>query len=41
MFRNLHLYYTEAVCNPFYTPGEPMTSKVFDKNVRSIMTGNV
>lgn len=40
MFRNLHIYYTDAVCNPFYTPGEPMTSKLFDKNVRTIMSGN-
>uniref|UniRef100_A0A0K8TNU8 Trafficking protein particle complex subunit 2-like protein n=1 Tax=Tabanus bromius TaxID=304241 RepID=A0A0K8TNU8_TABBR len=40
MFRNLHILYTDAVCNPFYTPGDPLTSKNFDKNVRNIMCGN-
>ncbi|CAD7078010.1 unnamed protein product [Hermetia illucens] len=41
MFRNLHILYTDAVCNPFYIPGEPLNSKKFDKSVRGIMTGNI
>uniref|UniRef100_U5EV47 Trafficking protein particle complex subunit 2-like protein n=1 Tax=Corethrella appendiculata TaxID=1370023 RepID=U5EV47_9DIPT len=39
MFRNLHNLYSDAVCNPFYIPGEQLTSKNFDKNVRSIING--
>ncbi|XP_033233730.1 trafficking protein particle complex subunit 2-like protein isoform X2 [Drosophila pseudoobscura] len=27
IFRNLHILYTDAVCNPFYIPGESLTSK--------------
>nr|SVE77342.1 EOG090X0HN8 [Daphnia lumholtzi]SVE77963.1 EOG090X0HN8 [Daphnia lumholtzi]SVE78592.1 EOG090X0HN8 [Daphnia lumholtzi] len=27
IFRKLHNAYTELVCNPFYTPGDPITSK--------------
>nr|CAG4641327.1 EOG090X0HN8 [Eulimnadia texana] len=27
MFRRLHAAYTESVCNPFYIPGEPISSK--------------
>lgn len=27
IFRNLHMLYTDAVCNPFYIPGEQLTSK--------------
>jgi len=27
IFRNLHLLYTDAICNPFYIPGESLTSK--------------
>lgn len=27
MFRNLHSLYTDAVCNPFYVPGEPLDSR--------------
>ncbi|XP_055320100.1 trafficking protein particle complex subunit 2-like protein [Sitodiplosis mosellana] len=41
MFRNLHSLYTDAVCNPFYVPGEPLESINFDKLVRQIMTGTV
>ncbi|XP_059614368.1 trafficking protein particle complex subunit 2-like protein [Phlebotomus argentipes] len=41
MFRNLHILYTDAICNPFYTPEEPLTSKAFDRSVRNIMSGNV
>ncbi|XP_058125975.1 trafficking protein particle complex subunit 2-like protein [Anopheles ziemanni] len=37
MFRNLHNLYTDAVCNPFYTPGEPLTSQSFDRAVRNII----
>ncbi|EAT36697.1 AAEL008223-PA [Aedes aegypti] len=40
MFRNLHSLYTDAVCNPFYIPGEPLTSKTFDRNVRNIINTN-
>lgn len=27
IFRNLHMLYTDAVCNPFYIPGEQLTFK--------------
>lgn len=27
MFRTIHTLYTDAVCNPFYIPGEALTSK--------------
>ncbi|KAA0202198.1 hypothetical protein HAZT_HAZT006512 [Hyalella azteca] len=27
MFRRLHNAYTSAVCNPFYSPGDPLISK--------------
>ncbi|XP_055917695.1 trafficking protein particle complex subunit 2-like protein [Eupeodes corollae] len=40
MFRNLQILYTDAVCNPFYAPGEQLTSRKFDKTVRNIMSGN-
>ncbi|KAG8224545.1 hypothetical protein J437_LFUL002149 [Ladona fulva] len=40
MFRNLHSAYTDVVCNPFYIPGDPITSKNFDNTVRRIMSGN-
>ncbi|XP_011205186.1 PREDICTED: trafficking protein particle complex subunit 2-like protein isoform X2 [Bactrocera latifrons] len=40
MFRNLHMLYTDAVCNPFYAPGEPLASKKFDRAVQKIMGGN-
>uniref|UniRef100_A0A182PRZ2 Trafficking protein particle complex subunit 2-like protein n=1 Tax=Anopheles epiroticus TaxID=199890 RepID=A0A182PRZ2_9DIPT len=40
MFRNLHNLYTDAVCNPFYTPGEPLTSASFDRAVRGIISAN-
>jgi len=40
MFRNLHILYTDAVCNPFYLPGESLTSLKFDKSIRNIMGGN-
>ena len=37
MFRRLHNSYTEVVCNPFYTPGEEIVSKSFEKVVSSII----
>ncbi|GLH01869.1 Uncharacterized protein GBIM_07918, partial [Gryllus bimaculatus] len=37
MFRRLHNLYTDVVCNPFYIPGDPITSKNFDDTVKSIM----
>ncbi|KAL5289333.1 TRAPPC2L family protein [Megaselia abdita] len=37
MFRNLHILYTDAICNPLFSPGEPITSKKFDKCVRNIL----
>ncbi|XP_046387141.1 trafficking protein particle complex subunit 2-like protein [Ischnura elegans] len=40
MFRNLHAAYTDVVCNPFYIPGDPITSKNFDNTVRRIVSGN-
>ncbi|EDW90015.1 trafficking protein particle complex subunit 2-like protein [Drosophila teissieri] len=39
IFRNLHLLYTDAVCNPFYIPGESLTSKKFDRAVQKLMSG--
>ncbi|XP_063218069.1 trafficking protein particle complex subunit 2-like protein [Bacillus rossius redtenbacheri] len=41
MFRKLHTLYTDVVCNPFYIPGDPITSKHFDKAVANIMAGNM
>ncbi|XP_034651752.1 trafficking protein particle complex subunit 2-like protein [Drosophila subobscura] len=40
IFRNLHILYTDAVCNPFYIPGESLTSKKFDRAVQKLMSGN-
>ncbi|PSN51075.1 Trafficking protein particle complex subunit 2-like protein [Blattella germanica] len=40
MFRKLHSIYTDVVCNPFYIPGDPITSKNFDQTVKNIMAGN-
>ncbi|KAH8321699.1 hypothetical protein KR074_012097 [Drosophila pseudoananassae] len=40
IFRNLHILYTDAVCNPFYIPGEPLASKKFDRAVQKLMSGN-
>ncbi|XP_023179441.1 trafficking protein particle complex subunit 2-like protein [Drosophila hydei] len=41
IFRNLHMLYTDAVCNPFYIPGEQLTFKKFDRAVQKLMSGNV
>ncbi|XP_052059808.1 trafficking protein particle complex subunit 2-like protein [Mytilus californianus] len=37
MFRKLHNAYVDMICNPFYTPGENITSKSFENTVRSMM----
>jgi hypothetical protein len=37
MFRRLHLAFTNAVANPFYVPGQQITSKKFDAVVRSLL----
>ncbi len=37
MFRRLHLAYTQLVCNPFYVPGEKITSRRFEQVARGIM----
>ncbi|XP_030382947.1 trafficking protein particle complex subunit 2-like protein [Scaptodrosophila lebanonensis] len=41
MFRNLHILWNDAVCNPFYIPGEQLNSKKFDRAVQKLMSGNV
>ena len=35
--RRLHLAFTNAVANPFYVPGQKITSKKFDGVVRSLL----
>ncbi|KAH8296994.1 hypothetical protein KR044_002667 [Drosophila immigrans] len=40
IFRNLHMLYTDAVCNPFYIPGEQLVSKKFDRAVQKLMNGS-
>jgi len=37
MFRKLHTAYTNIMANPFYIPGENITSTKFDSMVKSIM----
>ncbi|CAH1779537.1 unnamed protein product [Owenia fusiformis] len=37
MFRKLHNAYVDMLCNPFYTPGENITSKAFERIVNSMM----
>lgn len=37
MFRKLHNAYVDMVCNPFYTPGENITSQKFENVVMSMM----
>jgi len=37
MFRKLHNAYTDVVCNPFYVPGEAITSKAFTKVVSNMV----
>ncbi|KAK7071757.1 Trafficking protein particle complex subunit 2-like protein, partial [Halocaridina rubra] len=40
MFRRLHNMYTNVVCNPFYIPGEQITSREFDNGVVALVAGN-
>lgn len=40
MFRRLHNMYTNVVCNPFYIPGEQITSREFDQGVGALVAGN-
>lgn len=37
MFRKLHNAYTNMISNPFYAPGEAITSKTFEKVVDSML----
>ena len=37
MFRKLHTAYTNVIANPFFTPGERISSKKFDSTARAIM----
>lgn len=37
MFRKLHNAYVDMLCNPFYVPGENVTSKSFEKVVAGMM----
>ncbi|XP_011340096.2 trafficking protein particle complex subunit 2-like protein [Ooceraea biroi] len=37
IFKKLHAAYSNAVCNPFYIPGDQITSKLFDMSVLEIM----
>ncbi|XP_070575566.1 trafficking protein particle complex subunit 2-like protein [Ptychodera flava] len=41
MFRKLHNAYTDMLCNPFYTPGETVKSRAFDKVVSNMMASEV
>ncbi|CAB3365983.1 trafficking protein particle complex subunit 2-like protein [Cloeon dipterum] len=41
MFRRLHSVYADVVCNPFYNPSEPISSKAFNETVRNMMAGNL
>lgn len=40
MFRRLHNMYTNVVCNPFYIPGEQITSREFEKGIVALVAGN-
>lgn len=37
IFKKLHMAYSNAVCNPFYIPGDQINSKSFDLSVMEIM----
>ncbi|EFN68282.1 Trafficking protein particle complex subunit 2-like protein, partial [Camponotus floridanus] len=37
IFKKLHAAYSNAVCNPFYIPGDQITSKSFNTSVLEIM----
>ncbi|CAI8014743.1 Trafficking protein particle complex subunit 2-like protein [Geodia barretti] len=36
LFKNLHVAYADMLCNPFYTPGQKITSRTFNNAVSSI-----
>jgi hypothetical protein len=36
--KRLHLLWVDAVCNPFYTPGEPLRSTRFDKAIAKLVS---
>ncbi|KAL1513860.1 hypothetical protein ABEB36_003205 [Hypothenemus hampei] len=35
MFQKIHSEYADMVSNPFYIPGEPITSKLFDSTIKA------
>ncbi|XP_059163354.1 trafficking protein particle complex subunit 2-like protein [Physella acuta] len=37
MFKKLHNAYVDMLCNPFYKPGENITSKVFENVVTAML----
>jgi len=37
MFRQLHQRYTELLCNPFYSPEQPITQRSFQKKVEALV----
>ncbi|XP_052817059.1 trafficking protein particle complex subunit 2-like protein [Mya arenaria] len=37
MFRKLHNAYVDMVCNPFYIPGDSISSKTFNSTVLSML----
>ncbi|XP_075209750.1 trafficking protein particle complex subunit 2-like protein [Lycorma delicatula] len=39
MFRKVHIAYMDVICNPFYIPGDKITSKKFDAIMKGIMSG--
>lgn len=38
IFRRMHTAFVDAVCNPFYAQGSPLTSPRFDASIRTIAT---
>eukprot|EP00051_Salpingoeca_urceolata_P027067 m.479907 g.479907 ORF g.479907 m.479907 type:complete len:133 (-) comp21629_c0_seq1:37-435(-) len=38
LFLRIHDAYTAVMCNAFYEPGTPITSKAFDKTIKSLAT---
>ena len=41
MFRKLHTAYTQLMSNPFYVPGDPISSPKFSTIVKSILANPV
>ncbi|CAO1373403.1 unnamed protein product [Diamesa serratosioi] len=41
MFRAIHSAYVDCTSNPFLTPNEPILSKNFDRNIKSIVSRTV